>query len=143
MANRVTANDVKEILETGLADSVVDVFIISANLLTDKIAIADHEGALSSSHLKEIERWLAAHFVAIRDVRVGREQAGPVSQHFQYKVDLNLNQTQYGQQAILLDVTGYLANLQATAEDGKKVKAGMSLLGSPESSYPTDSVKVM
>jgi len=134
---RVTATEVKQILDTSLDDAIVDVFIIVGNQLTDSVADNDSEGLLDSARLKEIERWLSAHFTAIRDVRADMEKAGDVSQSFQYKVDLNLNQTQYGQQAILLDITGYLARLQKEAEDGGKVRASMYAMGTPEDEYPT------
>ena len=67
---------------------------------------------------------MAAHFVAIRDVRSASETAGPVSQSFQHRVDLNLNQTQYGQQALILDTSGYLASLQNMALEGGTSEAG-------------------
>ena len=43
--------------------------------------------------LTRIETWLAAHCYQIRDQAVAAEKAGSVSQNFQYKVDLALNQT--------------------------------------------------
>jgi len=126
---RVTASEVKEILETQLDDTIVDVFIIPANKLTDRVEAEDTESLLDATELKEIERWLAAHFTAIRDTRVSNEKAGSVSQGFQYKVDLNFNVTMYGQTALVLDVTGFLAALQKQAEDGQAVTASVSALG--------------
>jgi hypothetical protein len=129
MANRVTATEVKVIFDTQLDDAIIDVFIIPANILTDKVEAADVDNTLTTDQLKEIERWLSAHFTGIRDTRVSNEKAGPVGQGFQYKVDLNLNLTMYGGTAITLDTTGYLASLQKQAEDGQAVVASVSALG--------------
>jgi len=78
----------------------------------------------SDIRLELIERWLAAHFLRIRDMTVASEQAGPVNQRFQYKVDLRLNVTLYGQQAMLLDTSGTLLALN----DGKH-RASVAWLG--------------
>lgn len=137
MANRVTADEVKEILtiDPTILDAEIDVFIKSANILTNKVAT---DGPLTDSdHLMEIERWVAAHLVAIRDMRVAQEKAGEVQQSFQYKVDLNFNVTVYGQQALVIDTTGVLAKLQADAKNGGKIKASLYTLGTPEDEYPT------
>lgn len=129
MAARVTVDDVKLILDvdTSITDPMVTVFISAATILVDKVE--DDGGITDEVQLKEIERWLAAHFVAIRDVRSASEKAGPVGQSFQYKVDLNLNQTQYGQQALILDTSGVLAGLQAQASGGGATEAEFVAMG--------------
>jgi len=112
---RVTADEVKEILEVS-ADVLATTpdltpFITSANLLvTDLLGTS----SLSSDQLKEIERWLAAHFVAIRDPRRSYERAGSVGEGFQHRLGLRLEVTTYGQQAIALDTTGTLADVNET-----------------------------
>ena len=73
MANRVTGSEVKEIFQTTLTASEVEVFITPANqLVTEKLAAS----GLSDDRLKEIERWLAAHLLAVRDPRKRRQQIG-------------------------------------------------------------------
>jgi len=126
---RVTATEVKEIVETTIIDAEVDTFIIVANLTTNRV---NTEGGITdAATLKEIERWLSAHFVRIRDIASASEKAGPVAQSFQYKVDLNFNQTQYGQQALILDYSGTLASLQKQAEDGTAASTTFRVI-SPE-----------
>jgi hypothetical protein len=65
-----------------------------------------------------VETWLSAHFVAIRDMRAASESAGPVSQSFQFRVDLGLNATMYGQQAMMLDTSGGLSSWHKDVVDG-------------------------
>lgn len=103
MANRVTEAEVRMICEvdTAITGATFDVFISAANILVNGIV------GLPAATLKEIERWLSAHFVSIRDQRVSSESAG-VSQSFQVSLGLNLQVTMYGQQALMLDTTGYL-----------------------------------
>lgn len=118
---RVTATEVRQLIEldSGFSDSDLAAFISAANVLTNQV---NTEGGITdTTQLKEIERWLAAHFSAIRDVRSDSEDVsdGP-SQKFQYKVDLGLAQTQYGQQAMMLDTSGYLSGLNKEAKEGKK-----------------------
>lgn len=116
---RVNADNVRDImndLDEGMTDAKIDACIIAANILTDKVR--DEGGITDTAHLTEIERWLAGHFVKIVDVRSSEEREFDAAQKFQYKVDLNLAQTQYGQQAIILDTSGYLASLQKDAEKG-------------------------
>jgi len=137
MAVRVTATEVKAIMDTSLADAVVDTFIIVGNQMTDRVQTNDADSTLSAAELKEIERWLSAHFVRIMEIASASEKAGDVSQKFQYKVDLNLNQTQYGTTAITLDYSGYLGKLQKDAMNGGQRAASMLTLGTKEEDYPT------
>jgi len=72
----------------------------------------------SEIRLEQIELYLSAHFAAITYTRAKMEKAGSVSETVMEKVDLNFNVTLYGQQAVILDTSGALANMQKTAEDG-------------------------
>ena len=68
---RATEAEVKEIIETDRTDEQVTPFLKAANLLvTDVLTGLGYSDDL----LKEIERWLAAHFVAIRDPRMTKER---------------------------------------------------------------------
>ena len=101
-------------------------FIEVANdLVTDLCTDSDYTDA----KLELIERWLSAHFYAIRDLRVDTDKADVVSQKFQYKVDLYLAQTQYGQQAMLVDTAGNLAALNKRMSTGADPAAGVTWLG--------------
>jgi len=105
MAARVTEDEVKEILNTSLT---LTAFITAANLIvTDKLG---PEG-LSDDQLKEIERWLAAHFAAIRERQPQQEGIGDAQATYYGGSDLGLDFTPYGQQVKILDPTGILANI--------------------------------
>lgn len=105
---RCTGIEVKEILDTALTEGEIAPFITAANLIvTDMLS----SSALSTAMLKEIERWLAAHFVAIRDPRISREKTEEAEATYHGKSDMGLNHTSYGQQVRLLDTTGAMANL--------------------------------
>lgn len=56
-----------------------------------------------------LEKWLAAHFYAIRDPRTTQEVAGKVGASFESKVDLGFALTRYGQTAMDLDSKRLLA----------------------------------
>lgn len=115
MPERVTDAEVAEIVDV---DSGTDFapFILTATLLTDDVAENDTGGKLDAARLKEIERYLAAHFYSMFEQQPASEHAKTVSQSFQHRVDIGLDFTRYGQQAKLLDSTGYLARLNAIAK---------------------------
>lgn len=118
MANRVTATEVKQIITTTLSDEAIGVFITPANLLvTSKLGTL----GMSDELLKEIERWLSAHFISIflqsdkndggtmtRDKVGESEREWKVSQQFK---ENTLGMTNYGKQAVLLDTSGTLVDL--------------------------------
>jgi len=128
MAYRTTVSAVEGIIEVD-STTISDItpFIAVANeLVTECCASAGY----SESRLELLERWLTAHFYAIRDPRVDTEKAGSVSVKYQYKVDLGFNVTTYGQQALLLDTAGGLIELQNALMTGKKkVIPGVTWLG--------------
>lgn len=113
MAARVTEAEVQVIMEEYPDD--LSPFMTLANLLVEEELVP--LAVLSDDRLKEIERWLSAHFAAVRTPLTTQEQAGPVSQYLQRGTPgKRLESTQYGQQALLLDTTGTLALMNA--EDG-------------------------
>lgn len=120
---RTTQSAVEAIIEVD-GDAIPDIspFIDDAALVVEEdLAVLD---TLSESRLELIERYLTAHFIAIRDPRVASEKAGPVSASYQYKLGDALKGTTYGQAALALDSTGTLAAL------GEKRKtASISYLG--------------
>lgn len=108
MANRVTHDDVVEIIDTSLTDTTP--FITAANLIVTNRLSGEGVG---SSTLAEIERWLAAHFVAIRsqDAVSKQEKTGEASITRHGVTGKGLDFTPYGQQVKLLDPTGKLSDL--------------------------------
>ncbi len=109
---RTTSVAVAAIIEVD--DSIpLDPFIETASALVDEIPA----GSLNDTRLELVERWLSAHFYAIRDPRTTRERADRIEQTFQSRVGLGLANTHYGQQAAILDTTGTLKALDA---EGKR-----------------------
>ena len=104
---RVTNAEVKEIIDTELTEAQVAPFVEIANLIVTDRLTGEHSTAL----LKEIERWLAAHFAAIRDPRAKSEKTADASATYYGNAGLGLNHTPYGQQVLAMDTTGILASL--------------------------------
>lgn len=127
MAVRTTSVAVAGIIEVQTSPSVIplDPFIETASSVVDEVEANDTDTILGSSRLELIERWLSAHFYCMRDPRTTSEAAGPVSASYQSRVDLGLKTSHYGQMAITLDSTGYLAALS----NGKVIRAGVTWLG--------------
>jgi len=101
-------------------------FITIANeLVTELCTDSDY----SEARLTLIETWLAAHGYAIRDPAVDTEKAGPVQVSYQYKIDLGLQQTKHGQQAMLLDTAGNLAALSKRMTEGEQPAITIGWLG--------------
>ena len=108
MAIRCTDEEIEAIIEIDSSITDLTPFKTAANIIVDaKLLDTD----LEESTLKEIERWLSAHFVTVRDTRSSKEQAGSVLQSFQYKVYLDLRTSMYGQAAMAVDTTGILKTL--------------------------------
>lgn len=110
-------------------DSNIDLspFIEVANELVTEVCDSD----LGDTRLEKIERYLAAHFYTLRDPRTTSERAGPVGASFQSKVDLFLESSHYGQMAMVLDTSGGLANLNATA-GVRRITASADWVGTDE-----------
>ena len=108
MSARATEADVKGIIDTTLEAENVTPFLRAANVLVTDILASEGYGA---TLMTEIETWLAAHFVAVRDPRVTKENFGDAGQTFEGKTSLGLNGTRYGQQVLLLDHHGRFAQV--------------------------------
>jgi len=97
---RTSEQEVKAIIDTALTKEEVTPFVRAANLyVTNVLSGAGYD----ADTLKEIECWLAAHFVAIRDPRISQEAIGDVSASYDGKTGMGLNSTRYGQGAMTLD----------------------------------------
>jgi len=121
MANRVTTEEVLAIIDTSLTD--ITVFITTANMLvTAHLGLAD----LSDEALKEIERYVAAHVLSLRDPRTKSTGVDVLSESYQGQWGMGLNGTSYGQMAILLDTSGILGKI---AKGGYPRKASITAIG--------------
>lgn len=114
----------------------IDQFITTANVLTSWLSSQDTDSLLSTSLLSEIERYLAAHFYSHYDQLYSAKSTGQASAFYQGKTEMVLSSTMYGQTAMLLDVTGILAQRSKEAERGGKIRSSAVWLGTPADSYP-------
>jgi hypothetical protein len=135
LPGRTTSTDVAGIIEVdpsivGTSLSGLAPFIDIANEMVTERCTQQGQG-YDAYRLEMIERWLAAHYYAIRDPRPQSERVGPVSETFQRILDQGLNGTTYGQTALRLDTKG---GLQATENKMKYVRdlpIGIMYLGRP------------
>lgn len=106
-----TETDVLEIIDTALTAAEVTPFLAAATaLVTDVCAGSGYAEDL----LLEIERWLAAHFLCLRDPRVVEEDLG--IGRWKYEAGAapsaeGLRATRYGQQVLMLDYRGNFASI--------------------------------
>ena len=116
MAFRCTEEQVRSLVDS---DNKVRIkpFITTANVLTTDLSSEDSGSLLSASTLIEIEKYLAAHFYEHRDQALASQKTGDASGEYQGEWGKGLNGSSWGQTAMLLDKTGYLASLNK----GRKV----------------------
>lgn len=133
---RTTPEQVEGIIDVG-AGSDLTPFIESANVLVEEVCVPL---GYSDVQLEVIERWLAAHFYAIFDGQVTTVRAGSAGASFQYAIDLGLNCTMWGQQALRFDTLGGLAALNNSAQVKRKIKARIDYLGRVARSGVSDSL---
>ncbi len=125
MANRVTGSEVKAIINTSLTDAQVEPFITSANV----VVTGRCSSYYTDAEMKEIEKWLSAHLVSIRDPSrsavIEQDADGP-SQKYQLtsKSPVGLATTPYGQQVLVMDYQGKLADLGATSRTSSITSVG-------------------
>lgn len=102
---RVTATEVKEIIQTDLSDDACLPFIMSANILVTNHCTGTAE------EKKEVERWLAAHFISLRDHEYQSQSIGGASYtRRNVPKDKGLESTEWGQHALILS-NGDLSNI--------------------------------
>lgn len=111
MAIRTTAAAVRKIVK---AKASVDLtpFIEAANQLVDDCC---SEAGYDSVKERRIETWLAAHFYLVFKPNDLIQIAGTAQHTIESRVDLRLQVTRHGQQALLLDTAGGLAALNNSA----------------------------
>lgn len=107
-------------------DIVLTPFIETANAFVTEHCSEDDYDAV---RLELIERWLAAHFYTVRDMRAESEKAGSTMEKKQSKVDLGFDTSHYGQIAMRLDTRGGLSRLNEQAKRGGGVSVGAAWLG--------------
>lgn len=120
---RTTPNNVKAILGQEY-DSVnlpsLNPFIDTASVMVDEVQADDYSGLMTSQRLEIVERWLAAHFYQISDPGYKSRSTSKANGTFNGETAQGLKGTRYGQQAMFLDLTGFLARRDKEATDGSR-----------------------
>jgi hypothetical protein len=100
----------------------------TAHALTNYVDIQDSQGILTNDLLVEIETYLACHFCALVDQQFESKSVGDASGRFQTgEKGQGLLATDWGAQAVALDITGLLASLAK----GHAIGVGINWLGTP------------
>jgi len=88
-------------------------FIITAEQFTNRIEayVLSQNKILNIANLTEVQRWLAAHFMTAQEKVTRSEGVGSVSESYDLSTKIGLNNSHYGQTAILLDESGFLRSL--------------------------------
>lgn len=111
-------------------DEAIDLapFIEASNFLVTAVCAPHY---VDEPTLELIERWLAAHFYAIRAPLASQSTIDVITDQFAtyQRVDLGLDLTAYGQQAKVFDIGGYLAAIDNRNDTVKKVKRKALWLG--------------
>jgi len=121
---RVVSGDVTPLIRDYDTTISLDPFITLANNLTNKVAAKDTSAELSALDLIDIENCLARHFYETRDHGLESESTEGASGKYTGQFGQGLERTRPGQDAMMLDTTGYLRKISKGA-----VKAGMTWLG--------------
>lgn len=116
-------------------------FIAIANMMTTDICtypkpggdqtLLPYSDGFIGSKMELIERWLSAHFYTIYDNQLDSAKAGTVAVKYQYKVDLGLKVSLYGQQVLRMDSNGGLAQLDNIVNVTREITVKLSWLGKP------------
>ena len=99
-----TENLVRAMIDVDEKITDLSPFIEAAHQL-----LLTHCKKLNESNGVEVETWLTAHLLTIRDNRIATEGVAEASVTYQFKIDLGLASSMYGQTAMALDGTGELA----------------------------------
>lgn len=115
MSRPVSASDIELIIETAILPADLDKF---ANMAHVEVVNRIAAGALAEEELVEIERFLAAHLVAMRDPRKQTQHVAQATTTYEGRTGMGLDFTRYGQQVKLLDRTGAFAAADHAAKGG-------------------------
>lgn len=126
MAARVTDSEVRSVAGE---NSTVDpsLAIRTANNMVD---VHLGSSSLSVDTLRDIELYLAAHFLSLstRDGPLAAASLGDSTERYHNIYAAGLRATRFGAQAILMDTTGKLAQIADQAENPGKKKAEFEVI---------------
>lgn len=121
MSTRVSEEEVKAIIDTTVTTEGVTPFLRTANVLVTEVIGTDAD--YTTDLAREIELWLAAHLVALRDPRVKSEKLGDGAATYHGESGVGLRHTPYGQQVLAMDLFGKFADLDAGRVISAELKA--------------------
>jgi hypothetical protein len=114
---RITDSEVREIFPTALTS--LSAFITAAHMMVDRVFLNQN---VDESVLKELERWLSAHFICIAEPEITRDKIGDAETWYAIPSNITDNSmylgfqaTSYGRQAMILDPTGLLTDIGKNA----------------------------
>lgn len=93
-------------------------FIAAASMVVDYVVTQDVNLLMTSNSLEIVECWLSAHFYAHSDQLYKSKNTAQASATFQGETAMCFQSTQYGQTAMLLDLTNTLARRNQEALKG-------------------------
>jgi hypothetical protein len=130
MVTRASAGEVLGVLSFTPTKEDLQPFLDAANELVTELC----GGLYAADRLKNIEIFLAAHFVAVGDRNyyagmVTMESLGEQNTQYATPKPADFSMTAYGQQALLLDTKGGLAYIAFHVAKGKRAKVGVVHLG--------------
>jgi len=111
----VTPDEVIMVMEEcSLTTEQIDPYILTAHLLITDIL---SDSGLSVNRLKDIEKYLTAHFItSVHNRSISKEKVGEAEvEYSKVKFGEGLKSTPYGEMVLMLDTLGLLA------KSGKKV----------------------
>lgn len=108
----VTITELRKIIETDATDDTLQAFATVAESFVSNAGLS--AAGLSATTVAQIEKFVAAHFVAANYERQAkREDIGDGDYEIEYTGEFGsgLKSTTYGQTALLMDTTGLLASI--------------------------------
>lgn len=112
MAEKPTVAAVRVVVKTALTDDQVQAIIDDAALIADGCPVV---ATYPIERQQAIVKWIAAHLIATQSGIAGmltQKALGDASESYASgQTGMNLAASRYGQQAMLLDPSGCLANL--------------------------------
>lgn len=126
MAIRVAAQEVLDLIETSLDEQVIlNSMITTASLIVDE-QLVGITPVISTGMLKQIELYLATHFVALVEEKgsLKGESFGDAKVFLADVYKAGFSATRFGQVAITLDTSGKLAAISAP-----QLKAEFRIIG--------------
>jgi hypothetical protein len=108
------------------------IYMAMGNSLTNKVAANDVYGQLDASDLQLIETLLACHYCAAgpNEQQYSARTTVDASATFQGQTGMVLKSTLFGQNAMMLDTTNYLARHSKEVEEGYRQVASLISLAS-------------